>query len=170
MNDITTRELEPRDAVLLREMLYLALWHLPEDRPLPRSVLEETTLWQYVEEWGRRPGDFGLVAEDPVTGEEVGAVWLRKLIWPGGYGYVDNRTPELSIAVVPQRRSRGIGTQLLEKAIRAVRSRYQAISLSVSPRNPALRLYERLGFVRVGSRGLSLVMRLPLDSTQDGAD
>ena len=75
-----------------------------------------------------------------------------------GYGYVDDDTPELSIAVLPQHRGRGIGTQLLTDLLREAEKRYKAVSLSVSSDNPALRMYERAGFKVVTKEEASLTM------------
>ena len=56
---------------------------------------------------------------------------------------------ELAIAVLPEYRDRGIGTQLLNKLLEAAQNHFPAISLSVRSDNPAVGLYQRLGFVRV---------------------
>jgi ribosomal protein S18 acetylase RimI-like enzyme len=63
-----------------------------------------------------------------------------------GFAYVDDETPELAVAVLPEYRGKGIGTALLMRHLEAAAGLYRALSLSVSPRNPAKRLYERLGF------------------------
>jgi ribosomal protein S18 acetylase RimI-like enzyme len=80
-----------------------------------------------------------------------------------GYGFVDDSTPELTIAIVPSRRGRGLGEELLTALLEQARSEgYGRISLSVEPDNPALRLYEQHGFARVGERGGALVMQAEL--------
>ena len=103
-----------------------------------------------IDGWGR-VGDAGLVALDE-QGEPVGAAWYRLFKHDdAGYGFVDERTPELSIAIVPEARGRGVGTRLLTALIEHARAEgFQALSLSVESDNPARALYERLGFVRVG--------------------
>ena len=64
-----------------------------------------------------------------------------------GYGFVDEQTPELAIAVVPSKRGHGIGDELLQELIAKARDAgYQRLSLSVEPGNPARKLYERHGF------------------------
>ena len=144
-------------------MLYHAIHVNEGDPPPPRDIVQQPALAQYVSGWGRAD-DLGFVAEDAASGEPVGAAWLRR--WQGnerGYGYVDDATPELTIAVLPGHRGRGAGSQLMAALIDAARERYRALSLSVSPDNPARRLYERLGFVAVGERSGSLVMRLGFD-------
>ena len=70
-----------------------------------------------------------------------------------GYGFVDEETPELTIAIVPSRRGRGLGEQLLSALLdRARADGYGEVSLSVEPDNPAIRLYEHHGFAKVGER------------------
>ena len=83
-----------------------------------------------------------------------------------GYGFVDERTPELSIAVVPSRRGRGFGDELLRALLEQARKDgFQQVSLSVEPYNPALRLYERHGFEKVGESGGSWTMVAQLPSS-----
>ncbi len=92
----------------------------------------------------------------------VGALWLRRIPPPGGYGFWDSDTPELSMAVLAARRNQGVGSRLLAVAIAEAGRRFEALSLSVAPENPAMRLYRRHGFEERGRRGDSLVMVLPL--------
>ena len=119
-------------------------------------------LARYVEGFGR-PGDFGVVAHD--EGRPLGAAWCR--LFPRdapGYGFVDETTPELSIAVFAGQRGRGIGTALVEALKReAENRRFLRLSLSVEHDNPAAALYRRQGFQQVGSsQGAStLLLNLP---------
>ena len=133
------------DELFLREMLYLALY-VPEGAPqLPRSVLNDPLVSRYVDEWGHRPGDRGLIAL--TDGVRVGAAWLR--LFPAsdpGYGFVNESTPELSIAVLPEYRGRGVGSALLKELLRDV----PAASLSCDPANPAWNLYLRFEFLPLG--------------------
>ena len=62
--------------------------------------------------------------------------------------------PELTIAVRPGERGRGIGSALLTALLDEARAReLPALSLSVSERNPALRLYERARLRMRGALG-----------------
>ncbi len=129
------------DEPFLWEMLYLALFAPPGQPPLPRSVLRDPAIARYVEGWGMRSGDLGLIAL--IDGAPVGAAWLRYFAASDpGYGFVDERTPELSVAVLPAHRGKGIGSRLLERLLQGLYS----TSLSCDPANPARRLYVRLGF------------------------
>ena len=102
--------------------------------------------------------DVGFVAER--EGVAVGAAWLRcgqpmdGKVWTA-------LVPELVIASIPEVRGQGVGTALLRAILDA--SRFDTIALSVREENPAVRLYERFGFVtervivnRVGGRSLAM--------------
>src|SRR5688572_26890228 len=103
-----TRDDEP----FLWEILYHALYEPPGDPPLPRDVVQLPELARYVRGWSDDPDDLGVIAVE--SGRPIGAAWLRRLTGANrGYGYVDDETPELSIAVRPEYRGRGVGTRLL---------------------------------------------------------
>ena len=153
------RPLASKDEPFLWEMLYQAL-HVPKGQPvLPREVIHLPELARYVQGWGQQPGDCGFLASNVTTGQPVGAAWLRLLVSENkGYGYVDDDTPELSIAVLPEYRDQGIGTELLTCLIGSV-SGHSSISLSISEGNPAFRLYEQFGFEVVSKSAGSLTMK-----------
>jgi ribosomal protein S18 acetylase RimI-like enzyme len=139
-----------QDVRFLRDMLHHAFYWRAQD---PGS-----TTMRYVRAWGR-PGDTAVVALD--EGFPVGAAWFR-VFTPDdpGYGFVDERTPELAIAVVPSRRGQGIGDALLTDLLERARAAgYAALSLSVDAVNAgAIRLYEKHGFERVEDDGDSVTM------------
>jgi len=131
-----------QDLRFLRDMLHHAYYWRER---VPGSLVS-----RYVRGWGR-PGDTAVIALD--GGFPVGAAWFRvfKADEPG-YGFVDEQTPELAIAVVPSQRGKGVGEQLLLALIdRAREAGYTSLSLSVEPGNPARKLYERHGFEVVGT-------------------
>jgi ribosomal protein S18 acetylase RimI-like enzyme len=71
-----------------------------------------------------------------------------------GYGFVDEKTPELSIAVVPRHRRKGIGEAVLRAGmVQAREEGYQALSLSVAVHNRSRMMYQRAGFEKVGESG-----------------
>ena len=91
-----------------------------------------------------------MVAVDS-SGQPIGAAWYR-LFAAGdpGYGFIAAGIPEVTIAVVPAHRRKGTGTALLKALLALARKEgLTALSLSVEQDNPALELYERLGFVRI---------------------
>jgi ribosomal protein S18 acetylase RimI-like enzyme len=128
---------------------------------LPRldEALRAPHVAQWLDGW-LRPGDLGIIADD---GQPLGAAWCR-LFDSWNYGFVDAHTPVVAIAVTPSHRGRGLGTALLTALSAAARSDgARGLSLSVGPSNPALRLYERVGYTRVATApNGQLVLRVPL--------
>jgi ribosomal protein S18 acetylase RimI-like enzyme len=116
---------------------------------------------RYTEGWGR-DGDAGVVALK--AGEAVGAAWYRRFsAGDPGYGFIDEETPEVSIAVDLGHRGRGVGTALLVALCeRAAHDGFAALSLSVERDNPALRMYERQGFIEVNGTDDACTMRIDL--------
>jgi [ribosomal protein S18]-alanine N-acetyltransferase len=155
MNEFNMRKATAQDEDFLWEMLYHSI-HVPEGQPLPpRSVLKEPHIHRILSGWGRE-GDQALIATDSAE-KSIGAVYVRLFDETNKtYGYVDNETPILGIAMLPEYRGKGIGSLLLEGIMKEAKaSGYKKISLSVDPNNPALRLYERFGFVKIGVDGTS---------------
>ena len=156
--NVTFRLAEPGDEPVLRDMLYFAVFVPPGSPPLDYSVTARPEVARYVNDWGR-PGDDGIIAIAS-SGDPIGAAWLR--LWSEhdhGYGFIDELTPELCVAVRPEARGGGIGTELLRQLLRRADESHDSVSLSVSIRNPAVRLYERLGFASVTVDGASRTMR-----------
>lgn len=159
MADYVIRPLAMGDEPFLWEMLYHALYVPPGQEPFPQEIIHAPEIALYVYDWGRAH-DKGFVAIDNRSGQAIGAVWLR--LFPPtqpGYGYIRADIPELSIALLPEYRGRGIGTDLLKHLIDEARQIYPALSLSVSPGNPAVRLYKRLGFEVINRQATSLTMK-----------
>jgi ribosomal protein S18 acetylase RimI-like enzyme len=142
-----------RDVQFLKKMLYeAARWNPDWPREPIEEVLADPMLVRYHDGWGR-PGDGGVVAE--FDGEPVGAAWYRQFTQDApGYGYVDDKIPELSIAVVPLHRRKGIGEALLRSCmVQAREEGFQALSLSVAAHNRSRMMYQRAGFEKVDERG-----------------
>ena len=147
----------PQDVPFLRDMLRHAYYW----RVDTVSETGEPPVRRYVERWGRF-GDTALIAIQDF--QRVGAAWFRLFKSDNaGYGFVDEETPELSIAIVPSKRGTGLGSELLDALLaRARADGYHAISLSVEEDSPAVGLYERHGFARVGTDDGALTMRADL--------
>ncbi len=118
---------------------------------------DEIPLSRYTENWGR-PDDLALIAME--AGHPIGAAWLRRFTAASpGYGFVDEQTPELTIAVVPSRRHHGVGQELLDALLEQARAEgHQAVSLSVEHESPAVAFYERNDFTQVGHEHGALTM------------
>ena len=146
-----------QDLRFLRDMLHHAYYwkeRRPGSGPGPVQL--------YVKAWGR-PGDTLVIAL--LEGFPVGAAWYR-LFKAGkpGYGFVDEQTPELAIAVVPNARGKGVGGALLDALLERARTAgFPAVSLSVDRRNAgAIHVYEQHGFARVSEDEDSVTMVCPL--------
>ena len=130
------RDADLQDMRFLRDMLRHAYhWRIAQDPDLP--------VFRYVQNWGRR-GDAGVIAfEGPNI---FGGAWYR--LFPAaapGFGFVDEETPELTIAVVPSHRGHGTGGELLEALLERARSDgFPRVSLSAEPGQTGF--YEKHGF------------------------
>ena len=126
---------------LLKEFTYLAIF-IPEGvEPLHFSVVNHPEIKMYYHDFGKSD-DLGVVAE--YDNKVVGIAWVR--IIPG-YGHVDNKTPELSISVIPEYRNKGIGKLLLNNLFNLlVEEGYSKTSLSVQKANSAYHLYKKVGY------------------------
>ena len=75
--------------------------------------------------------------------------------------YVDRWEREIrimDIALLPAHRGSGIGTALLRELQEQARAAGKALSIHVEKFNPALRLYERLGFTVREDKGVYLLL------------
>lgn len=139
------------DLPFLRSLLGHAYgWHV--------NVLEtELPVGRYVDGWGRA-GDAGLVWTN--RGHRVGAGWYR-LFKPSapGWAFVDERTPELTVAVVPSRQGEGIGDDLLRRLLDQARADgHTALSVSVRRGHPDLAAYGREGFAPLREDGAAVTL------------
>ncbi|TVQ85237.1 MAG: GNAT family N-acetyltransferase [Bacteroidetes bacterium] len=151
------QQLDNSDYLILKEVLYHALY-LPEGAvPYEKSVVDLPEIAKYVKGWGRK-GDFGvkMAAEENI----IGAVWGRLFTARNpGYGFVSDQIPEITMALMPGFRNQGFGTQLyrdFEKL--AKESGFQKLSLSVDKANPACRFYLREGYEIIGEEGTAYTM------------
>lgn len=154
---VVVRRGSVQDVRFLRDMLHHAYYwkeRMPDSGPGPVQL--------YVKAWGRE-GDTAVIAI--LDGFPVGAAWYR--LFPAahpGFGFVDEQTPELALAVVPNARGKGAGGALLAGLLdRARADGYRAVSLSVDRFNEgAIALYERHGFAAVEEKDDSLTMVVAL--------
>lgn len=80
---------------------------------------------------------------------------------PAGRLYVHRREREIrivDISLLPEHRAKGAGTSLLENLIRESESAGKPLTIHVETLNPAMRLYQKLGFRPIGETGVYLLM------------
>lgn len=144
------RPLTSDDQEQLWNWFHIALWDPPPAGLRPREVLQNPGVRIYVENWGQ-PGDVGVIAM--LDGTDIGACWMRLLPAGVGLASVDEHTPQLGIALLPEHQHKGHGSRLMLAAFVAAGSAgYRQVSLTVHPENPAIALYERCGFRKIGER------------------
>ena len=148
--NILIRKIKQNEIGFLREMLYLALYVPEGEPPFPKSILDNPDISKYIDNWGTLPNDLALVAV--INNELIGTIWGRTFSKSNaGYGFIDENTPEISMAVKGKFRNRGIGTKLIDEISKMYFSKgVKSISLSVDKRNKASFLYKRKGFFVVG--------------------
>ena len=92
------------------------------------------------------PATFDVIEVDA---EPVGRLYVAR--WEDEIRIMD-------IALVPEHRGRGIGTALLRDLLDEGAGTGKRVSIHVERDNPALRLYERLGFAPIEARGVYLLL------------
>jgi ribosomal protein S18 acetylase RimI-like enzyme len=151
------RPVSDADLPFLAEMTLLAAFP-PGQLPEGASDMPHVTRWTV--DWGR-PGDAGTIAWS--DGQRLGAAFCRVQADVLAHDEAGHPLPEIAIAVSPEHRARGVGTQMLNALDRAAADAgHAALSLTVNAHNPALHLYERAGFevVRREANRLTMVKQL----------
>lgn len=82
-------------------------------------------------------------------GQAVGRLYVDR--WPGEIRLMD-------VALLPEARGQGVGTRLLRELQDEARAAGKPLRIHVERFNPALRLYERLGFRVLEDRGVYLFL------------
>jgi GNAT superfamily N-acetyltransferase len=80
---------------------------------------------------------------------------------PAGRLYVDRCSKEIriiDIALLPEHQRTGIGTKLLRALQDEARAAGKTLTIHVEKFNPALRLYQRLGFRQIEDKGVYLFL------------
>lgn len=161
MDRIRLRLAEPADAPFMTDMLTEAVCAVTQHDPA--QMRHDPQIRGYIADWPRH-GDRGFVAIDQ-HGTPVAACWLRyRSTADPGYGHLADDIPELTIAVRPDMRGRGIGRALLDHTVTDAQTRgVTALSLNVEHGNHAARnLYHSLGWHTVTSDAHSDTMSLNL--------
>jgi ribosomal protein S18 acetylase RimI-like enzyme len=161
------RPISSDDIPFLWDMLFYAARMSEDGATSSDAAKDDPHLNIYVSGWGRR-GDFGVLAFESQSSRPLGVAWLRLLTEDKShYGYYDDETPELAIAVLPEMIGQGVGSALLSYLIEAVKGQVPAIVLTVRNDNPAKKLYERYGFIvidevtnRVGTMSSKMLLKL----------
>lgn len=148
---------------------------VPADRPFLREVYGSTR-WEELEPTGWSDAEKNAFLDQQFAAQDAhyannyeGATYSVIVVdgFPAGRLYVA-RWPEeiriIDVSLLPSARGRGVGSSLLRELIDEAAAAGKRVSIHVERENPALRLYERLGFTRVEERGPYYLMELPAPS------
>ncbi|UVY84700.1 GNAT family N-acetyltransferase [Brachybacterium sp. NBEC-018] len=164
--DVTLRHAGPADVAVMRRAVYAAWkWREPWDESAFRAHLLSADPDSYVDAFGARVGDAGLVAAN--ADGVCGAAWFRRFTRENARaGFVDDSTPELVLAVDDRFRGTGIGGRLLDGLLDlAVDQSVSGLSLHVDSANGIARaLYLSRGFAlhRSTPKGAVMVWAEPV--------
>lgn len=141
-----------------------------DDRAFLRAVYgstrtEELALTNWSEEMKSAFIDQQFTAQDRHYREHYTTAEFQVIEWKGipvGRLYVERWDREIrimDIALLPEHRNSGIGTYLLQKLQKEAEASGKFLSIHVEKFNPAMRLYERLGFKPVEDKGVYLLLQ-----------
>ncbi|MEO7037923.1 MAG: GNAT family N-acetyltransferase [Polyangiaceae bacterium] len=160
--EVGLRVVEPDESTLIFSFLTLAARMPESDEPIQKALTDKE-LTKYWRGWGRA-SDLGVVAIRELDAVPVSCAWVRQLPATDA-GYVAEGVLELAFGTVATERGAGVGTRVLVRLIELCRPSARGISLSVRSDNPAVGLYQRLGFRttaeitnRVGGKSLTMLL------------
>lgn len=141
------RKYESQDLEFYKHMAYEAVfWDKSKNPPTFEEAQSLDFIQVILKDWTKREGDIGLIALDGKN--YMGAVWVR--YWNDDInirGYYKADVPVLVIAIDEAYRARGLGVSLINALIETCKSKgIQEISLCVSKKNHAEKLYVKTGF------------------------
>ncbi|MFK5938169.1 MAG: GNAT family N-acetyltransferase [Sulfurimonas sp.] len=102
---------------------------------LKKSVEDVSELKRYSDFYGLTPKDLGLYAL--VDNTIAGAIWSREL---------EGSVPELSMAVLPAFRGRGIGSAMMQQFLQEAGVQYNTLCVYLAKESNAVRFYKKYGF------------------------
>jgi ribosomal protein S18 acetylase RimI-like enzyme len=155
MSQVKLRPAEPLDEEFLyrvyastrAEELAVVAWDDAEKAAFLRAQFDAQDRW-YHEHYARASYEIVMV-----EGEPAGRLYLHRSA---------SEIRIVEIALLPEHRGRGVGSWLLGAVLDEADAAGQRVTIHVERMNPALRLYERLGFTVAEDKGVYLFLeRLP---------
>jgi ribosomal protein S18 acetylase RimI-like enzyme len=136
------RPIKNNEIMLLADFLYEAIFQRDTEKLVPRTIIQDPSIWIYIDGFGSKKDDHCFVAE--FNGKIVGAVWVRCI---KAFGHIDDEVPEFAISLYPQYRGKGIGTELMRTMVAYLKAKgYSKTSLAVQKDNCAVKMYQQVGF------------------------
>jgi ribosomal protein S18 acetylase RimI-like enzyme len=128
------------------EELAVVQWDQAQKDAFLRAQFDAQARW-YCEHYARATYEIVLV-----DGEPAGRLYLHR-------GETEIRI--VDIALLPEHRGTGVGTSLLSDLLAEADAVGKRVTIHVERFNPALRLYERLGFAVAEDKGAYLFLQRP---------
>jgi len=129
---------------IVTDMLHYA-YRLDENS---KTLQELPTLSIYNDFYGLTRKDLGLYALS--NNKIAGAIWSRKLqVEHNSTAFIDENTPVISVAVLPEFRGRGIGSLMMNQFLQEAGALYDAISVNVLKNSRAIGFYKKFGFIEI---------------------
>lgn len=149
---VTLRPATDADYDFMRRLYHAGraeeMQHFPFDEAQKTAFLDSQFAAQYEHYRIHYPTcERNLIERD---GQPIGRLWIDE--WKEELRLVD-------IALLPESRGSGIGTKLLEDVLARGTAAGKPVTIHVEGFNPALRLYQRLGFQHVDTNGMYYLMK-----------
>jgi ribosomal protein S18 acetylase RimI-like enzyme len=156
LDGLALRPVEPRDDEFLyrvyagtrTEELAVVAWDDAQKEAFLRAQFDAQSRW-YREHYARATYEIVLV-----DGVPAGRLYLHR-------GETEIRI--VDIALLPEHRGNGVGSSLLNDVLAEADAAGKRVTIHVERFNPALRLYERLGFSVAEDKGAYLFLERPPD-------
>lgn len=157
MQDLQLRAETEHDLPFLKQLYASTRWDEVAQTGWPKEQMEAFLNSQFDAQRTHYLEHFADSSFDIIefSGTPVGRLYLCQT--PEEFRIVD-------IALVPQARGKGIGNHLLTKILNDARHVCLPVRIHVEVNNPAMHLYERLGFQRVDDQGVYYLMEWIDDS------
>lgn len=149
--NITLRPIEPGDEMLLYRVYAstreaeLALVDWTEEQKAAFVQMQFVAQHTHYQEYYPNAAFLVILGD----GQPVGRLYVDR--WADQIRVVD-------IALLPEHRNAGIGSALLKDLMSEATVAGKPLTIHVEQYNPALRLYERLGFTKISDRGVYYLM------------
>jgi ribosomal protein S18 acetylase RimI-like enzyme len=151
MDGVSLRRVEPRDEEFLyrvyagtrTEELAVVPWDDAQKDAFLRAQFDAQSRW-YREHYARATYEVVLV-----DGEPAGRLYLHR---------AESEIRIVDIALLPEHRGNGVGSSLLNNVLAEADATGRRVTIHVERFNPALRLYERLGFSVAEDKGAYLFL------------
>ena len=154
--DLSLRPVAEADYSFLQTLYYSTRERELKQIPLSDEQKQQFISMQFDAQQRHYQSQYPAASLDVILHQEeaIGRLYLDE--WESEFRLVD-------IALLPAYYNQGIGSWLLKNIMQRASVAEKAVSLHVEQSNPALQLYQRLGFKEVGEQGVHRLMQWQAD-------